>query len=230
MSTFAVRQVDVVGASAVSDLTIRHKIDPVVRGETIFTMDVDRIARTIEELPFVREVTVDRHIPGGVTVRVDEYEPLAFGIVGTRGWLVAQDGRILAPARLDDWSTRVPVVRIQQSDAGLGDRVGNEPALRLLREVPVTFPGSLRTVDVKDGQIVAETHEGYVLQFGRDDALSTKLLVVERLLGLYGSGRRGAIDYIDVSVPERPAVKSDGGEAASGRVELAGAETAAPSM
>jgi cell division septal protein FtsQ len=206
MDFFAVDQVEVTGTSAVSDLTVRKRMDKYVAGKTIYTADFDRIAKSVEDLPFVNSVQVDRHIPGGLTVKVTEYKPLAFGIVGTSGWLVAHDGRVLSKARLDDWSGRVPVVQLQHNDAKLGDRVGNEPALRLLALVPPAFPGTIKTVEVRDGLITATLHEGFAVRFGRDDNLKTKLYVVERLLDLYTGGSRESIQYIDVSVPERPSV------------------------
>lgn len=205
MDAFLVRQVEITGTSAVPDLAVRRRVDSLLRGTTIFTVDTDAVRRRVEALPFVYEVRADRHFPGGLSLHVSEYEPLAFGVAGNGGWLVSRDGRVLVRGRLADWKDRIPVVRLEKRAVRAGQRLGSEPALRLLRLVPDAFPASVRTVDVRDGGIVAQLHDGPELRFGRDAELTTKLRVAERLLTMYGAGRRGSIVYLDVSVPERPA-------------------------
>lgn len=206
LSVFDVREIAVLGASATSDLQVRSSVDEMMRGRTIYTVDRERTERRVRELPFVSSAHVDRHFPSGISISIVEYEPLAFGVAGNGGWLVARDGRVLTRARLDDWRDRAPVVRLEHESVQAGDRVGDEPALRLLRALPPTFPGTFRAVELTNGIFVAVMHDGPEIRFGRDADLSGKLVVAQRLLTFYGPHARGRITYVDVSVPARPAV------------------------
>ena len=237
MAIFNVQRIEVTGTSAVPDLTVRSKVDPIIHGQTIFTLDTDRIRTSLAALPFVRSVSVDRHFPNGLSITLVEYKPLALGVsVGQGSWLVARDGRVLAKVQSSDWSAQIPKVVIEQDHLKPGTRLSGEPALQLLRMVPPTFPGSFETIEVftptarRPGarraareqasrsslmlegteSIIAHMSDGAEIRFGRPDRLDLKLAVVERMLGLYGPSGRSGITYIDVSVPSRPAVM--GGE------------------
>lgn len=209
MGVFSVRQIAVEGTSAVSDLTIRQRIDPLLVDQTIYTVDTDQMRREVGKLPFVRSVSVDRHFPDGLSIRIEEYSPLAFAYAGNGGFLVARDGRVLAPARVADWSDRVPVVRIDEQHLKIGESVGTAPALRILRTVPATFPGSFSRIDVGQFGYVGQLVDGPEIRFGRDDDLTHKFEVVARLLGMFGVGGKQAITYIDVSVTARPVIGHD---------------------
>ena len=125
------------------------------------------------------------------------------------GWLVARDGRVLTRARIDDWRERVPVVRIESGDVAAGDRVGSEPALRVLRDVPIDFPGAFRSVEVsRNAGVVGMLHDGVEVRLGQAADLREKLLVVQTLLEMH-QARRDEIGYIDASVAARPAVAFD---------------------
>lgn len=206
MSVFEIRGIAVEGTSAVPDLLIRRRIDPVLRGETIFTVDTERVRTEVEQLPFVHSVRVDRHLPDGISIHIVEYQPLALGVSDSGSWLVARDGRVLTRSRLTDWLGRVPIVRLEHAHVAAGDRVGGEPALRLLRVIPPSFPGSFRSVEIGSHGVIAQIPDGPEVRFGQPDDFDEKLLVAERLLTMYGRERLGSITYIDVSVPARPAV------------------------
>lgn len=211
LAFFEIRHISITGASAVPDLLVRRRIDDLVENRSVFEVDTDRIEREVEKLPFVHTAHVDPHrLQGGISLHVSEYEPLAFAIAGENGWLVARDGRVLVRGRIQDWRDRVPVVRLERDEVRAGQRVGEEAALRLLRVVPPTFPAAVRTVEIGEDGIVARLHDGPQLRIGGDRELRIKLQVVERLLTMLGPQRRESIEYIDVSVPERPAAKIDG--------------------
>ncbi len=206
MTIFRIQTVSVKGTSAVSDIMVRRAIDRQLDGKSFFNVDTDEISSSVAELPFVHKVSVDRKLPDGIEVTIKEYTPLAFGISGTRGWLVASDGRVLTKARLVDWVGKVPVVRLEKSKIKAGDRVGGEPALRLLRRVPPGFPGTVRGVELGERGLILKMLEGPEIILGRDDELSQKMAVAERMLLLHSPPARKRLKYIDVTVPSRPAV------------------------
>lgn len=205
MSVFAVKHIAVTQTSAVSDVAIRNTIDTMTVGETIYTIDADAIATRVSELSFVHGVEVRRHFPSTLEIAITEYEPLAFGISGNTGWLVASDGRVLSPARLDDWKGRIPIVRLNDKFVTPGDRLENEASLEFLRDIPQTFPGTFRAIDHTNVGYVGYLTTGVRIIFGSGDDRMRKMLVAQRLVGMYGAGRKRTVQYIDVSVPERPA-------------------------
>lgn len=209
MSVFQIRTVSVEGASAVPDLLVRNQVDSQLQGQTLFTVDSDAITRRLEALPFVRTAQVDRHLPDGLAIRITEYEPLAFGVAGDGGWLVARDGRVLTRARLDDWRARVPVVRLREEELRPGQRLAAEPTLLVLSAVPPTFPGSIRAIErTNEFGYVAELHDGPSIRLGRAQDLERKLTVAGKMLAIFSHGGQSELDYIDVTVASRPAVLS----------------------
>lgn len=208
MDVFRIRAVAVEGASQVSDLAVRLQIQQLIQRQTVFTVDDAAIVQRLERMPFVRSARVERHLLGsamGITVVIDEYRPLAIATNGTSTWLIARDGRVLAPARLNDWRGQVPVVQLEHTKIREGQRLSNEAGLHLLRAMPDDFPGSITAVTMQNHQLTAVLDDGVALRFGRSDDLLIKIKAAEAMLAVV-HGRHGyKVDYIDVSVPSRPA-------------------------
>ncbi len=201
---FRIRHLEVTGAGAVSDLEVRERIDALLAGKTVFTVDEDKLAERISELPFVRSVRVERHLPGGLQLHIVEYRPLALGLGDGQFWLVAPDGRVLAKARPDDWSGRIPTVTLQDADIKPGDHVDDEPALRLLSSRPSSSTLEFEKIVTDDYVITAQLVGGIEVRFGRPVALRQKLLVAEAML--QQAARKDLTPrYVDVTVPGKPA-------------------------
>lgn len=205
LAVFGVRHVEITGTSAIPDPVVRRSIDDLIIGRTIYTANLDAIDRRVGDLPFVRSVDVLRHAPDGISITVEEYEPLAFGVAGNGGWLIARDGRVLVRARMDDWRGSIPLVRIVDRRVHPGDSVGGEPTLQLLRAIPPTFPGDFESIDRTSIGFVGTLTDGPPIRFGNAGDFAEKLAVTGRLLEIFGPVRRGNLAYIDVSVPSRPA-------------------------
>ena len=62
------------------------------RGTPILLIDVTNARDTIESLPWVKTAKVERHLPGGVHVVLEEYEPYALWQRGERYTLVDRTG------------------------------------------------------------------------------------------------------------------------------------------
>lgn len=208
---FRIRHVEVRGASEVGDLEVRERVDSLLDGRTIYTVDEDALRRRIERFPFVRSVRVENHFPGGYEIIIEEYEPLAIGVTTDDvAWLLARDGRVLAKAQVRDWSGRVPVIALEADDVAAGRRLDDEPALRLVRAVPADVDLPLRAARVERGTLVAQVTGGPELRFGRAVDLELKVRVAVRLIEIWTAPRHGKLAYIDVSLPIRPAVRPAG--------------------
>ncbi|MCW2920483.1 MAG: hypothetical protein JWL76_357, partial [Thermoleophilia bacterium] len=201
---FRIRHLEVTGASAVGDLEVRARIDSLLTGETVYTVDEDKVASRIEELPFVRSVRVERHLPGGLQLHVIEYRPLALGFGDGQFWLVARNGRVLAKASNKEWSGRIPTVTLRDGDIEAGDHVEDEPALRLLSSRPSSSTLEFATIKADEYAITAQLVDGTEVRFGRPTALRQKLLVAEKML--HEAARKDLEPlYVDVTVPGKPA-------------------------
>lgn len=202
---FRIRHLEVTGTSAVADLDVRDRIDPLLAGKTVFTVDEEQLARRVERLPFVRHVRVERHLPGGLQLHVTEYRPLALGVGDGDFWLVAHDGRILAEANRDEWSGRIPTVELREDRIRAGDRVGDEPSLQLLAARAPDSAVAFEVVRSDRFTISARLVDGVEVRFGRPVQLLLKVAALERALEL--AERNGdELRYVDVSVPGKPAI------------------------
>ncbi|MEO6867790.1 MAG: FtsQ-type POTRA domain-containing protein [Gaiellales bacterium] len=202
---FRIRHIEMTGARAVGDLQMRERIDSLLEGKTLFTVDTTAISRRIETFPFVRSVSVERHLPGGLEVHITEYRPLALAYGAGAYWLVARDGRILAKADRDEWRGRVPLVTLRSSKIKPGMRVGDEPALLLLAARGSRSPLTFEVIEAEDFRLVATLPSGIEIRFGLPTDLRQKVLSAEVALA---EARRAKITprYVDVSVPSKPAI------------------------
>lgn len=205
-SLFAVRDVHVTGASVLSDAFVRSRVQDQLDDRTIFNVDTALIERRIDRLPFVSGVTVDRHFPQGLEIHVREFQPIALGIAKQGSWLIAPDGTVLVKARISDWQDRIPTVNLNLTTLKPGEYVGDEPALRLLRATPSNFPGTFTQVEFVEEGFVGVLDDGVEIRFGSAEGLGRKLQVAERLLTMIPPAKLRLLDYVDVSVPARPAV------------------------
>jgi cell division septal protein FtsQ len=203
-NAFRIRHVEITGTSAVGDLEVRERIDRSLAGKTVFTVDEDALAATVEELPFVESVRVERHLPGGLELHVTEYRPLALAYGDGEFWLVAHDGRILGKARRSEWAGRIPTVTIRSDDLKPGTRVADEPSLQLLSSRSSDSILAFDVIRSSTHSLVATLVDGVEVRFGRPVELRQKVLVAERLMR--DAARKDAdLLYLDVTVPAKPA-------------------------
>jgi cell division protein FtsQ len=202
---FRIRHVEVTGAGSVSDLEVRERVDSLLEGKTVFTVDDDALAAKVEELPFVRKARVVRHLPGGLELQLTEYRPLALGHGDGAYWLISRDGRLLAKAHHAEWEGRVPTVALEGSHLRAGMRIADEPGLRLLAELTPNSTLQIQSIKVKDYQVTAVLDGDVELRLGRPEHFSQKLLVADKMQH-YARRKDISLLYIDVTVPSRPAI------------------------
>lgn len=100
MPVFALRQVELTGAA---QHVTRAQVETIVRNEmkgTFFTLNLPRVRRAFEKLPWVREVKLRRHWPDRLEVSVIEHVALArwgsLALVNTHGEIfhAAYEGKL----------------------------------------------------------------------------------------------------------------------------------------
>jgi cell division protein FtsQ len=209
---FSVTAVDVSGATPQLSAEITRELDhDGATGTSLLETDAGALETRLEKLPYVKSATVDRAFPHTLAVSVDAYSPAVFVQSGKTGWLVAQDGRVLAEAATAP--RRVARITIPPGAVlEVGDLTGDadvSSGLLLLRAAPRGFHTSVGRVNrltSRSGTITAVVGHHIQLRFGEPVDLPLKMAVVERVMRRIHGGQRRDLAYLDVSAPGRPAL------------------------
>jgi cell division protein FtsQ len=203
---FAVREVDVTGAPPAVQKAVLEAASPFL-GESLVALDRDELRRSLEALPTVRSLRIDRAFPHTLRIAVAPERPLAVLRRGTSAWLVSDRGRVMQHL---DPSSAVARPRIwigRGTSVEAGDTVETptvRAALRVLRRVPDEFPVRIRAVRVAEDALTLVLVGDAELRLGTADALTLKLHAAGRVLRSLTPLERRELAYLDVTVPERP--------------------------
>jgi cell division protein FtsQ len=103
----ATRSVEIAGARRLDEGVVRAAagIEP---GTNLFAVDLAAVEARVTDLPGVRRAHVARHLPGRVTVLVEEREPYALVNAGGLHWVDAEGHLVTSDAR--PGSTGLPIL------------------------------------------------------------------------------------------------------------------------
>ncbi|MGH3019237.1 MAG: cell division protein FtsQ/DivIB [Gaiellaceae bacterium] len=203
---FAVREVDVTGAPPAVRKAVLETAAPFL-GESLVALDRDELRRSLEALPTVRSLRIDRAFPHTLRIAVIPERPLAVLRRGRSGWLVSERGRVMQELQVPRAAARPRVWIGQGTHVESGELVDNQGvrvALRVLRRVPDGFPMRIRAVRAAEGAVTLVLVGDAELRVGTRDALALKLHVAGRVLRTLTPQERRELAYLDVTVPERP--------------------------
>ena len=204
---FAVREVDVTGAPPAVRQAVLEAAEPFL-GESLVALDRDELRRTLEALPTVQSLRIDRAFPHTLRIAVSPERPLALVRRGRRGWLVSEGGRVMQELESPAAAARPRIWVGQGTEVATGEVVDDSAvrvALRVLRRVPGDFPVRIRSVRVAEGTVALVLTGGDAeVRVGTRDSLTLKLHVAGRVLRTLTPLERRDLAYLDVTVPERP--------------------------
>jgi hypothetical protein len=208
---FSVTGVQVTGAPPKLSREIERAMGAQIMGKSLLETDAGSLQRRLLDLPYVKAATVDRRFPHTLAISVEPYRPAVYVRSGNTGWLVAQDGRVLAESAAGP--RHVALITIPAGAVfGVGDRTGDanvSAGLLLLRAAPPGFRTSVGHVTElisRSGTITAVVGDHIQLRFGEPVDLGLKMAVVERVMRRIHGGQRHDLAYLDVSAPGRPAL------------------------
>lgn len=93
-------------------------------GDNIFFFDkFSTISRAYTKLPYLEEVTVERRLPGTVTIRVVESKALAYLAVGDEEWTIDRSCKVLGKAVAGEAEELIPIYGIQPGTLMIGERL-----------------------------------------------------------------------------------------------------------
>jgi cell division septal protein FtsQ len=214
---FAVRRVLAPALVHVSSEQVREAASG-ARGVSLLKVSTHDVEKKLTALPYVRSAKVYRHFPDALEVTVQEYQPLA-RVQATDGhlWLVADDGKILAPgdgSGASEAGSLVLIVPATSFTAKAGSRLpdliaGALPVAKLMEQADFskTFPHVAKIMVSDDGRTVVILDSGAELRLGDPVELKDKLTVAAQIIEQYLRDGKQLL-YADVSVPSRAVAKA----------------------
>ena len=194
------------GAGGAVEEDVRAALRP-LDGESLVTVNADRIERQLSALPSIRAAHVDRAFPHGLRIVVIPERPVAVLRSGSDGWIVSERGRVIRA--VDPKTTRrlpriwLPAGTVFEPGATLAIPAAAK-ALRVIALLPTRFPVPVRTARAADEGLVMVLSTGLEVRLGSFDHLNAKLSSAAAVLQGLSSSERAELDYVDVSLPERP--------------------------
>lgn len=209
-SLFALRAVEVAGASPAVEADARSALQPIV-GTSLVALDSRDVEARLRAVPSIRAARVDRAFPHTLTVTLEPERGLAVVRDGARAWLIAESGRVVATIHP---TARPHLARIRTAPdrplrVGTTIAAGEVPAaLSVLRLMPARFPARVLYVQVESGSVTLVLRGGLELRLGPPTDAEAKLRAAGAVLGAL-EPNDVALAYVDVSVPEHVVVGSE---------------------
>ena len=162
--------------SAGEEVTRATRLAQVI-GQNIFLVNTQRVAQEVAQVPSVRYARVTPRFPGGVEVEIVERAPIALWQTLHGGFLVDDQGYVLAEAGESAPPSMMTVRDTTGRELRLGDQV-SQRALLAARELVQAMPAAgikVREVELGAQGLVFVTEAGWKVIFGETDALNAKL-------------------------------------------------------
>jgi len=211
-SLVAVKEVRIEGVSSASDPDVAEDLQRAAAGMTTLHVDLDELAAAVSEYPTVKSLSASPGFPNSLTITVEERLPVA--LAGDSETPVAADGILLPGVEVE--RHRLPTIDAAAGDdAQALDDTGRAQAA-VLGATPEALAAVVESASYTADGVGVELSGGISLLFGDASRAAAKWAAAARILADPGLN---ALDYIDVRVPDRPAV--GGAIPASEGVELA---------
>jgi cell division protein FtsQ len=205
-SMFALRTVEVAGAPAEVERSVRAELEPLL-GTSLVSISEGDLEGRLLRLPAVRSASVDRDFPGTLRVVVRPERPVAILRRGEEGWVIAASGRVIRTAGLGELS-RLPRVWLPavgdplEPGAVLLDEQGAQ-SVHALARVPADFPARVVSGRGTRDDLTLVFGEKTELRLGGATEIRLKLEVAATVLRSLSGAERDALAYLDVSIPTR---------------------------
>ena len=207
-SIFAVSRLEVVGGNARAQAEVRAALAGEL-GRSLLKVGGGEIDRRIAAAPDVISVSFDRAFPHTLRVVVHSERPVLLLRRAAAAWVVSARGRVLRAEPNPHLSSLprvwVPRTTVVEVNSILAPAAGGAAAAALAPLSP-SLLGRVRFVraDAKELTLVLRT--GLEIRLGNVQQVRLKLAIARRVLALVGPGATQG--YVDVTVPERPVVKT----------------------
>jgi cell division protein FtsQ len=227
----AVRQVHLTGYDREDAGRLEAAIGAAAGGGTVLRPPTAAIRRAALAFPWVADVVVTRAWPLGLRVDIIEAEAVAaVKASGNERVLVDAHGRVLGPPTPGRTSAdaatatgadavrplSAPVERhrpragiLLRGPAPQTGRLlapGLRSALIFVSSLDPEVAGRVKDLRLEAGRVIGRLEEGPELRLGRPDRMLAKALALQVVLDQIPAEDEEAATYLDLSLPERPAV------------------------
>jgi len=198
---FAMRSLRVSGSSHVSAARVAA-LAGLGSHTNVLWLSTSRIERSLERDPWVDSASVERSLPGAVTIAIRERRPVAVAMPGC--WLMGADGAVLGRAR--------GIVRLPRVAPGVPLRPGmtispSRLQLVIARDLPRSLTTAVRSVETRRGVGVSLVlRAGGTVELGQPVDLPAKFAALRGVL-TWVSRRGISVATIDLRAPQAPAVR-----------------------
>ena len=198
-SLVAVEQVKVEGLTSLTDPEAAAALERAAGGMTTLHVQLDELGRAAAPYPTIKSLSASPSLPNGLTITVVERPPVA--IAGDSGIPVAADGTLLPD--VDIGKEALPAIDVNVAEGGgTLDGPAREQAI-VLGAAPAPLRPVIERSTEADSGIDVELQNGIVLHFGDSGRAAAKWEAAARILADPGLT---SLTYIDLRVPDRPAV------------------------
>ncbi|MEO1142358.1 MAG: FtsQ-type POTRA domain-containing protein, partial [Pseudomonadota bacterium] len=188
------------------------------RDQNLWALDIQRIQKNIERLPFVAEARVEKQLPDKLVIKIKERQPIAMvegiGDFGRELFYIDREKAMLFKPRPGEDGRQLPlVVGLRKLDLEAGQQLDKDPkvatALELLHMMETTSLGTdldFRTIDLGQPLCVRfVTTRGARITF-RNDYLREQLQRLQEIIA-YAKKREKRIESVDLTLDRNVPVR-----------------------
>lgn len=208
---YSLREVVVATRGDYSQRQIRQAAG-VNNGDNIWTIDLGRVQRNIERLPYVAEARVEKHLPGKLVIKITERNPIV-KITGQTAELgrpeiyyIDRDQYVIFKPRPGEAARPLPeIIGLRNRDLDPGQRISQPEvvvAISLLKALETTTLGSaldVQTIDVGQPLSLKVTTRDGAVVFFRLDYIGQQIHRLQEILE-YAQNNNKQIRTVDLTL------------------------------
>lgn len=201
----AVTDVTVKGVETSDRKAITAALTHEAEAMTTLNVDTGRLEAVAAKFPTVESVRADAGIPHSLTITVVERPPAVVARTGGKETAVAADGTVLPGVDADDRLPRLDLDSVPRNGRLEGDALAQALVAAAAPEPLAPLIGKVK----QSGRYGVEVRVrgGIVIRFGTGGAAADKWAAAATVLADPGLE---TVSYVDVRVPQRPAVGGAG--------------------
>jgi cell division protein FtsQ len=183
------------------------RLSGVEAGDNLVFLSSEEVSRRLAASPWIAGVELERSFPATLVIRITERRPVAWIETPDARLPVAGDGTVLDP---DGVPRRLPSVGTVPALLSPGGLVPGRPeALRVAASLTPELIARVAAIVAEGEEVVLRLRPRGRVLYGTASAMARKNLALAGALE-WARERGVAVAYIDVRVPERPALKPVG--------------------